>query len=334
MYIHPCPGVKKPGRAPEIKRDNITGAQWKTNCLSLQEHNFPTPKDDPPGATETQYRSGNQPPKAGDTQTISGQSHQASTTNGGPSLPVSKERTNDSETPAPPPLRGLSSQAPGLKYGDWESPHNAQACRAAQPKQTIRSEAPRNDTCAPKGSSERKPASYPQEATVNNRGGHSGSAQPHTQTNREIQEASPNNEQPCQGIGRDNRYGGVKVVKTATQSLRIAYANLNGARSKLTSIKEIIEDQKPDIFALVETHLKPKQDISIKGYIFKALSRENKGGGGIGILIKKEISYMMNTTQQPTTQFPSEVMWLCVNLRPQVYIGVFYVSKKMHRLKL
>ena len=95
------------------------------------------------------------------------------------------------------------------------------------------------------------------------------------------------------------------MVKTATQSLRIAYANLNGARSKLTSIKEIIEDQKPDIFALVETHLKPKQDISIKGYIFKALSRENKGGGGIAILIKKEISYMMNTTQQPTTQFPS-----------------------------
>ena len=77
--------------------------------------------------------------------------------------------------------------------------------------------------------------------------------------------------------------------------MKIMYSNARGIRSKLTSLKAIIEKQVPDIIIIVESHLVGKNTIKIKGYDRIAYKNRTSSGGGILIAAKNNLNVEMIT---------------------------------------
>ena len=67
------------------------------------------------------------------------------------------------------------------------------------------------------------------------------------------------------------------------------YANCRGIKGKTDSLKEIVENINPDIIILNETMYKHNQESDIKTYKSYTNNREEKSGGGIEILVRKNI---------------------------------------------
>ena len=55
-------------------------------------------------------------------------------------------------------------------------------------------------------------------------------------------------------------------MRNKMKNVSIMYPNIQGLKSKLESLKEIIDEQKPDIIALVETLLCENDAIELKNY--------------------------------------------------------------------
>ena len=67
------------------------------------------------------------------------------------------------------------------------------------------------------------------------------------------------------------------------------YANCRGIKGKKESFMEIVENTNPDIIVLNETMYKNNERTNIKAYKSYTNNREEKSGGGIEILIRKNI---------------------------------------------
>ena len=65
---------------------------------------------------------------------------------------------------------------------------------------------------------------------------------------------------------------------------------MNGLRARKTELIEHLKEHKPDFVTLNETKVLPKQKVSIPGYESVRKDR-SAAGGGVAILIKKEIAY-------------------------------------------
>ena len=63
------------------------------------------------------------------------------------------------------------------------------------------------------------------------------------------------------------------------KQLKIIYNNINGIKSKIKSIKNIIEMESPAIIGIAETKLKEGEILEIEGYEIKRIDRETEGGG-------------------------------------------------------
>ena len=101
------------------------------------------------------------------------------------------------------------------------------------------------------------------------------------------------------------------------------YANARGVRTKLTSLKIILEEQRPDIMAITETNLKPEQRITVPNYIGVFKPRHSKQGGGLAFLIRKEIAHLVSTVT-PENKVDTQSSWLSLNYNKKVFLGVFY----------
>ena len=79
--------------------------------------------------------------------------------------------------------------------------------------------------------------------------------------------------------------------------------------------------------ALCETHMNTDRNISINGYRFINRCRKDKCGGGIGLLIKKEI--IQNITIY-SIHDKLELMWICMetNGNKPVFMGLHYAPQK------
>ena len=73
--------------------------------------------------------------------------------------------------------------------------------------------------------------------------------------------------------------------------------NVRGIISKTSKILHFLNNtHEADIILLCETWLTPfSPTINVPGYEFYHIDRQNKRGGGVGILIKKEIWHKLNT---------------------------------------
>ena len=64
------------------------------------------------------------------------------------------------------------------------------------------------------------------------------------------------------------------------KKMSVYFNNVRGIKSKMESLKEIIEELQPDVLGIVETHLDKEEKLEeIEGYITIREEREKKGGG-------------------------------------------------------
>ena len=96
-------------------------------------------------------------------------------------------------------------------------------------------------------------------------------------------------------------------MRNEMKNASIMYLNIRGLKSKLESLKEIIDEQKPDIIALVETLLCENDAIELKNYDIIRNDRE-VGGGGVLIAIKKEMKSIV--IEDGTCKETTDTLWI------------------------
>ena len=71
----------------------------------------------------------------------------------------------------------------------------------------------------------------------------------------------------------------VKKIKNPFKDFKIFYQNVRGLNSKIDKLEEAIDDHKPDLICLVETHLAKEDQIGIPGYrIYRNYGTKNRKG--------------------------------------------------------
>ena len=111
-------------------------------------------------------------------------------------------------------------------------------------------------------------------------------------------------------------------MRNKMKNVSIMYLNIRGLKSKLESLKEIIDEQKPDIIALVETLLCENDAIELKNYEIIRNDRE-AGGGGVLIAIKKEMKSIV--IEDGTCKETTDTLWIRIyNKKEDIRLGVIY----------
>ena len=109
------------------------------------------------------------------------------------------------------------------------------------------------------------------------------------------------------------------------KTLTLAAININGIKWKIRSLENLLQSEKIGIALITETKLPGKDKINIKGYKWIGKNREDKNGGGVGLLISDELC--KNTVEDNTSdEYPNlETKWIKLECRPKdIAIGVFY----------
>ena len=75
---------------------------------------------------------------------------------------------------------------------------------------------------------------------------------------------------------------------------------MRGVKSKLDSLESLLTSNDIDIAGITEAHLNGNKQIYIDGYQWYGHSREEKGGGGVGFLIKNELTSLIEDTSVGT----------------------------------
>ena len=109
------------------------------------------------------------------------------------------------------------------------------------------------------------------------------------------------------------------------------YLNIRGLKSKMTSLEEIIESESPTIVCLTETHLSKEDEISIPGYEIFPNSRDEGGGGGVLVAVKKEL-VKISVEVGKEKEF-GESIWIRINNKHKdkgvaIRIGVVYAPQE------
>ena len=105
--------------------------------------------------------------------------------------------------------------------------------------------------------------------------------------------------------------------------MKVLYANVRGLKSKMTCLKNILCEIRPNIVLLFETLLWDNKGVKIDGYTFFGMARKKGEGGGVGICVKNEQKKFI---APHLTQRPIEILWVSV-ARPHekpLFIGVYY----------
>eukprot|EP00794_Sanderia_malayensis_P004143 gene4143-4696_t len=113
-----------------------------------------------------------------------------------------------------------------------------------------------------------------------------------------------------------------KKNKKFYTNFRLYYVNCRGVKSKIESLKEIIEEEKPTVICLTETHIAEEDSIHLEGYHVEHLNR-NSDGGGLIMAIKEELKGSSVIIEKIIEK--DESMWMVINNnRIKVRIGLIY----------
>ena len=114
--------------------------------------------------------------------------------------------------------------------------------------------------------------------------------------------------------------------RNALKKCKIMVDNVRGVKSKINSIKDIIDDQEPTIIALTETKLNEEDLIEIDGYTIKRRDRV-KEGGGVMIAYKDGIKNIVKVVREEHEEF--EMLWIKINNTVvNVRIGIVYMPQE------
>ena len=117
-----------------------------------------------------------------------------------------------------------------------------------------------------------------------------------------------------------------KSIEKKLREITVYYNNIRGMKSKIDSLADAIEETKPTMFALVETHLEDGEVIEeIEGYI-PIRNNRNKFGGGVMIGVKEEIIGSVIQLETNNTK-NIEQIWIEVGTKTKYKIGVIYLPR-------
>ena len=124
-----------------------------------------------------------------------------------------------------------------------------------------------------------------------------------------------------------------KRIKKNLENFKILYVNIRGIKSKVKSLENIAQEEKPTLIAIAETILKEKEEIEIEGYAILPKNKTAEGKGrGVLIAVKKEIEHISTIVMEDDD--PAEQLWIKVdNGRINVRIGLIYAPQESRTKK-
>ena len=123
-----------------------------------------------------------------------------------------------------------------------------------------------------------------------------------------------------------------KPIKTKLKKFKMMYLNIRGLKCKMESLKEIIETESPTVLCLAETHLKKEDQVDFDGYLRPFRNeRDDKDGGGLLILVKKELKNV--TIEVGQEKVNGESIWILINNKYRqcgsaIRIGLIYAPQE------
>ena len=108
--------------------------------------------------------------------------------------------------------------------------------------------------------------------------------------------------------------------------MTIFYQNVRGLKSKINSLQCIIEESKPTIIVLVETHLDEEEEIELEGYKVERNDR-NGDGGGVLIAYKDVIKNIVSNIVKVKEGY--EGLWVDINNKVgKIKLGTVYFPQE------
>ena len=104
--------------------------------------------------------------------------------------------------------------------------------------------------------------------------------------------------------------------------MKIYYVNIRGVKSKMESLREIIDIKQSDIVGIVDKHLQEDEDVIMEGYHTIRKDR-NFEGGGLLLLIRKGYQWIEEDIEQQGTK---NLEGLCVLIGSKTKIRVSLFS--------
>ena len=114
--------------------------------------------------------------------------------------------------------------------------------------------------------------------------------------------------------------------RNALNNFNILTDNVRGIKSKMNSLLDIVEAEKPALMGLSETKLKAGDLYQIDGYKIKRVDRE-KEGGGVLFAYKKEFENMVTVVMEEKEEV--EMLWIKLNNGVVVVrFGIVYMPQE------
>ena len=116
--------------------------------------------------------------------------------------------------------------------------------------------------------------------------------------------------------------------------LKIIHVNINGLRTKLEKIKDIVQKfEKPGLICVTETNNPKKADVKIDGYktlfLKNNLNEQGRSHGGVAMYVKNGLeATSMEVSKETAEKFKkacSETIWTkIINNGSSIFVGVIY----------
>ena len=117
--------------------------------------------------------------------------------------------------------------------------------------------------------------------------------------------------------------------QTNTKHIKIMYTNADSLCSKLQELKDRIQDKNPDIICITETKLESNttdEALGLEQYNIWRKERKNRGGGGIMIMTKKELT--TTEVELPTTTYAEVLAMEIKTKRSSLLVATTYIAPK------
>ena len=111
------------------------------------------------------------------------------------------------------------------------------------------------------------------------------------------------------------------------KNFKVMFDNIRGIKSKKYSLQKILNDEKPMVMCIAESHLKDGENFEIEGYKVERCDRKSSAGGGVMVIYDKQIQHMVTVVSEEDCEF--EAMWMKVdNGRIAIKLGVIYMPQE------
>ena len=115
-------------------------------------------------------------------------------------------------------------------------------------------------------------------------------------------------------------------IKNKLKKFKVWFQNVRGIKSKLESLRDKIDEVRPTVIGITETHLLGDEKVEIDGYEIYPNGRDNSGGGVL-IAVRKELEKICTVVEK--SKEVAESLWLTIdNGRVKIRVGVVYAPQE------